>query len=76
LRVLENDAAEFAGGTTLAFDTSSSATLTLYWALFAPSSQPGSCRRFMDSGTARPGNGAFPGLPLIRLPEGGAILHP
>src|SRR5258707_15678224 len=75
LRVLENDAAEFAGGTIacIRFVVERDANAVPGIIRAKRSGSRDRCRRFVGFRHARPGNGAFPGPLLIRLPEGDAI---
>src|SRR6266404_623509 len=75
LRVLENDAAEFAGGTIacIRFVVERDANAVLGIIRAERSGSRDRCRRKVRFRHARPGNGAFPGPLLIRLPEGSAI---
>src|SRR6266446_2770673 len=73
LRVLENDAAEFAGGTIACIRYVVERDANAVLGIARAKRSRDRCRRFVGFRHARPGNGAFPGLLLIRLPEGGAI---
>src|SRR5712675_2402877 len=75
LRVLENDAAEFAGGTIacIRFVVERDANAVLGIVRAKRSGSRDRCRRFVRFRHARPGNGAFPRPLLIRLPERGTI---
>src|SRR5258706_4547439 len=75
LRVLENDAAEFAGGTIVCirFVVERDANAVLGIIRAKRSGSRDRRRRFVGFRHARPGYGAFPGPLLIRLPEGDAI---
>src|SRR3954471_4574998 len=75
LRVLEDDAAEFAGGTIVCirYVVEGDANAVLGIIRAKRSGSRDRRRRFVGFRHARPGNGAFPRLLLIGLPEGGAI---
>src|SRR5258706_327574 len=75
LRVLENDPAELAGGTIacVRYVVERDANAVLGIIRAKRSGSRDRRRRFVRFRHARPGDGAFPGPLLIRLPEGDAI---